>query len=263
MAEFETMDYAVEDGRAEILFDRPDSLNAITETLMTELNLAIEEALSDDSVYVIVLSGRGRAFCAGADLDEMSEGGVGSDNKLSSGEYLWQDLNACRLLWEGEKPTVAAINGPAVGGGFDFLLSCDIRVMNEETFIRDGHTRVGLVPTFAGYMLPELVGLSKAKEILFTGDDVSAQDAADMGLVAETTEADEVMDVAREWANKLRDRPRKSMQYTKALVGSQDSLDESLNTGYEYRWECVQDAERDEAIEAFLEKREPEFDRDY
>lgn len=263
MAAFETMDYDVVDGRAEIFFDRPDRLNAITETLMTELNLAVEEALRDDSVYVIVLSGRGRAFCAGADLKEMSQGGVGSDDKLSSGEYLWRDHNACRLLMQGPKPTVAAVNGPAVGGGFDFLLACDIRVMNEETFIRDGHTRVGLVPIFGGYLLTELVGLSKAREILLTGDDVSAREAKEMGLVAELAGEDEVMDVARTWANKLRDRPRKSMQYTKALVGTQDSLDESLNTGYEYRWECVQDPERDEAIEAFLEKRDPDFDRDY
>jgi enoyl-CoA hydratase/carnithine racemase len=193
----------------------------------------------------------------------MSQGGVGSDDKLSSGEYLWRDLNACRLLWEGEKPSIAAINGPAVGGGFDFLLACDIRVMNEETFIRDGHTKVGMVPVFGGHLLPELVGLSKAKEILLSGDDVTAQEAFDMGLVAETAAEDSVMEVARKWANKLRDRPRTSMQHTKALIGTQDSLDEALNTGYEYRWECVQDPERDEAIDAFLEKRNPNFDREY
>ncbi|QLG60289.1 enoyl-CoA hydratase/isomerase family protein [Halorarum salinum] len=263
MGDLDTIDYTVKEGRAEIIFDRPDKLNAITETLMEELNVAIEEALNDDSVYVIILSGRGRAFCAGADLDEMSEGGVGSDNKLASGEYLWKDLNACRLLWEGDKPTLAAINGPAVGGGFDFLLSCDLRVMSEDTFIRDGHTKVGMLPTFASYLLPRLIGLSKANEILLTGNNITAQEAEELGLVSELAPEDEIMEVAREWANELRDLPRLSIKHSKAMVGSQDSLDEALNDGFERRWECVQDSERNEAIDAFLDGRSPEFDREY
>ena len=258
----EFVDYTVTDGRAEIVLDRPDVLNAFHGEMIAELVACLYDAHADDRVYVIVLTGAGRAFCSGADV-----GGMGEDHertRLDSAEHLWRVQTVVRTLYHGRKPTVAAVNGPALGAGCDFALACDLRVMAEDAFLREQFVNIGLVPGDGGaWLLPRLVGEAKAKEWVLTGRDIGPPEAEDAGLVAEVVETDETLAAARDLANELRDTPATALQETKQLFGVDKSLAAYGQAAIEAQWKARQDPEHDEAIRALGEDRDPAFDREY
>jgi enoyl-CoA hydratase/carnithine racemase len=259
----EKIDYDVVDGRAEVLFNRPDLMNAFDEETLLELNDALQRAMTDDAVYVVILSGRGRGFCSGADVTSM-DGREDREKKHLYGSHLWLVQNVDRLLYFGQKPTVAAVNGPAVGAGCDFALACDLRVMNEETFLRQQFVNIGLVPGDGGaWLLPRLVGESKAKELILTGRDIEASEAVDIGLAVEAVPDGETMERARDLANTIRDKPSIAMQNTKRLIDSNQSFEDYTQAALEAQWECVNDSEHTEAVNAVIEGRAPEFNREY
>lgn len=252
--------YTVSDGRAEIVLDRPDKLNAFHDEMIEDLVLALMDADSNDDVYAIVLTGAGRGFCSGADVTAMGENG--DDDQLVSAEHLWKVQNVVRYLYHGDKPTIAAVNGPALGAGCDFALACDLRVMEEDAYLREQFVNIGLVPgDGGGWLLPRLVGEAKAKEYVLTGRDITPDEALDVGLVMEVVEDGESHDVARELANELRDKPAKAMQNCKDLVGFDRSFEEYSQAAIEAQWKVTNDSEHDEAIRALSERREPEYDR--
>jgi len=261
MAVYDHLEYDVREGRAEVLIDRPESLNAFTDQTLAELTDALYAAHDDDRVYAIVLSGAGRGFCSGVDVEYLD---VGADKRFEENVHLWKTQNVARVLYQGPKPTIAAINGPAVGAGCGFALACDLRVMSESAFLREQFVNVGIVPGSGdGYFLPELVGESKAKEYLLTGKDISPAAAEDMGLVVEVVPEDETMAVARDLANTIRDRPGTAVRNTKRLVNETDSFDEYAAAATDALWECLMDPEQDEAVAAMLDGRNPEYDREY
>lgn len=261
MTGHENIEYDVVDGRAEIVLDRPEVYNAITPEMLVALNELLVDAMNDDEVYVVVLTGSGDGFCSGADVSGM-EGREDRETKFRYGAHLWQVQYVDRLLYFGPKPTVAAINGPAVGVGCDFALACDLKVMSEDAFLRPHFVNIGLVPgDGGGWLLPRLVGESKAKEYLLTGKDIDAAAATDLGLVVDVVPEDEALAAARELANDLRDKPTTAVRNTKALIDVSQSFAEYGTEAHERQWECVNDPEHYEAVRAFLEGRDPEFDR--
>jgi enoyl-CoA hydratase/carnithine racemase len=258
--EFDSLDYTVTEGRAEVVMDRPDVLNAFDSAMIDELNEALEHAHDDDRVYVVVLTGAGRGFCSGADVSDMG----GERDRTDSTVRLFKVQNVVRKLLHGEKPTVGAVNGPALGAGCDFALGCDLRVMGEDAYLREQFVNIGLVPGDGGaWLLPRLVGEAKAKELVMTGRDVGPEEAVDLGLAVEAVPTDEVMDRARGLANTLRDKPTVAMRETKALFEGTTTYDEYAQAAIEGQRAARDDPEHTEAVTALREGRDPEFDREY
>jgi len=257
---YEEVQYEAEDGIATITIDRPDVYNAFSPTTLGELNDAIRRAEGDDAVYVVILTGAGDAFCAGADVTEMPDW---SDmRKEEYAGYLWTVQNVVRQLRRMAKPSIAAVGGPAIGAGCDFALACDLRVVAEDAILREGFVRVGLVPGDGGaWLLPRLVGEAKAREYLLTGMDIDAEEAVDIGLAADRT--DDALAGARDLAEELLSLPATAVRNTNRLVDPTMTFEDYCERAIEYQWECVNDPEHEEAIAAFNEDREPAFDREY
>ena len=269
--EFDHVRYDLADGIAEIAIDRPEVLNAFDETTIEELIVAIETALDDDAAYVVLLTGTGRAFCAGADLTVADDRNREFESVESSVEarreymdYAENVVDVVRLLHTGEKPTLAAVNGPALGAGSDFALACDLRVMAEDGVLREQFVNLGFVAADGGgWLLPRLVGDAKATEYLLTGRDIPAEEAVDVGLAVEVAPSEEMLEVARELAAEIRDKPALGVRYTKALIRRDSSFEEYVTDGLAYQWEARNDPEQAEAVAAFVEDSEPLFDREY
>lgn len=258
---YDDIRYETADGIATVTIDRPDVYNAFRRQTIAELNVALREAIDDDGVYVIVLTGAGDGFCAGADVTEMPNWNEEMSKEDYAG-YLWGVQNVVRQLMTTGKPSIAAVDGPAIGAGCDFALACDLRTVGEDAVLREGFVRVGLVPGDGGaWLLPRLIGESKAKEYLLTGRDIEARDAVELGLAVET--ADEPVDGAYELAAELLELPATAIRRTNRLVDWGQSFEDYCTDAIEHQWECVNDAEHHEAIAAFNEKRDPEYDREY
>ncbi|MEF8841956.1 MAG: enoyl-CoA hydratase-related protein [Haloarculaceae archaeon] len=258
--EFDSLDYTVTEGRAEVVLDRPDVLNAFDSPMIDELNEALERAHDDEEVYVVLLTGAGRGFCSGADVSDMG----GERDRTDSTVRLFKVQNVVRKLLHGEKPVVGAINGPALGAGCDFALACDLRVMGEEAYLREQFVNIGLVPGDGGaWLLPRLVGEAKAKELVMTGRDVGPEEAVDLGLAVETVPTDEVMHAGRDIANTLRDKPATAMRETKALFEGTATYDDYAQAAIEGQRAARDDPEHTEAVTALREGRDPDFDRPY
>lgn len=261
MVDRPNIEYTVTSGRAEITLDRPEVYNAFTPEMLVDLNETILSAMHDPDVYAILLTGRGDGFCSGADVTEMN-GREDRTNKFQYSAHLWKVQYVDRLLYFGPKPTIAAVNGPAVGAGSDFALACDFRIMSDESFFRQQFVNIGLVPgDGGGWLLPRLVGESKAKQYLMTGRDIDPAAAEDMGLVVEVVPDGETKAAGVDLATELRDKPRTAVQHTKELIDTGQSFSDYAAAAQQLQWECIESPEHQEAVEAFNEGREPDFDR--
>lgn len=258
---YDDIEYHVSEGIAEIALDRPDVLNAYTQDMLVELNRAIEEATDDESVYAIVLTGNGAGFCSGKDTADS----VTPEYRFEETERLGKVASAMRLLYDGPKPSVAAVNGPAVGGGMELALSCDLRVMSDEAFLRDGHVDIGATPaTGGGWILPRMIGEAKAKQVVLLGEDIDADEAEALGVACEVVPDGESLANAREIAATLRDKPAVALRESKRLVDpTVRSFDEHAHMVLDSRWACEEDPESEEAAAAMNEGRKPDFDREY
>ena len=178
------------DGYAIVTLNRPDEMNALSRELRKQFVEAFENCAADDNIRVIILTGNGRAFCAGFDLKEL-----GSDNSDTAAEEVNNALAWAMAAFDG--PIIGAINGHAITGGFEMALACDVLIASENARFADTHARVGILPGWGlSQKLPRLIGLSRAKEISFTGAPVFAQQAWEWGLVNHVYGADELMDKA-------------------------------------------------------------------
>ncbi len=259
--DYDFIDYDIEAGCAEIVLDRPDVLNAFHAEMIQELVLALMDAQSNDRVYSIFLTGKGRGFCSGADISNLSDD---EGDPLTSAEHLWHVQNVVRYLYQGSKPSVAAVNGPALGAGCDFALACDLRVMEEDAYLREQFVNIGLVPgDGGGWLLPRLVGESKAKEYILTGKDITPQAAEELGLVVEVVDSGESYEVARKLADQLRDKPFKAVRNCKDLIDMNQSFEEYAQAAIAAQREAISHSEQTEAIRAIQEGRSPDYDREY
>jgi enoyl-CoA hydratase/carnithine racemase len=257
---YEDIRYDAAEGIATITLDRPDVYNAFTPATIGELNDAIRRARSDEGVYVVVLTGAGDGFCSGADVTEMPDWSEMTKEEYAG--FLWAVQNVVRQLRSTPEPTIAAVGGPAIGAGCDFALACDLRVVSEGAVLREGFVRVGLIPGDGGaWLLPRLVGESKAREYLLTGMDIDATEAVDVGLAVEAVE--DPLARARSLADELLRLPATAVRNTNRLIDPTQSFEEYCERAIEFQWECVNDPEHAEAVAAFEAGREPEFDREY
>jgi enoyl-CoA hydratase/carnithine racemase len=247
-------------GIATIWMDRPAVYNAFTREMVLELNAAMRECEADEDVYVVVLSGRGKGFCAGADTTAMAEWDTMTAEEY--GALLWLIQQFVWRVRQMRTPTIAAVNGPAVGAGCDFALACELRVMGSTGYLREGFVNIGLVPgDGGGWLLPRLIGESKAKEYLLTGRDIDPEEAVAIGLAVETQDDAHAGAVAL--ATEIRDKPATGVRLTNDLIDPQQSFDEYCRIAAEHQWACVTDPEHQEAVAAFNEKRDPAYDRSY
>ncbi len=211
--------------------NRPEMKNAFTTQMLDSLYHALQDADSDQSIKVIIITGKGEAFCAGADIKEMLSGKLRS---LGMKEYLATKVQPVILLLEQiGKPVIASIDGPAFGGGFDLALACDLRIASERATFCSTVVRIGLAPGGGGaYFLPRLVGLSKALEILLTGRVLSASEALKMGIINMVVPNRKLATQTRALALEIAQWPLPSLAATKKAV--YDALGSDLKGHLDY-----------------------------
>lgn len=263
---YETIAYDVEDRIATITLDREDRLNAFTTQMMHELLEAFSAADDDDGVRAVIVTGRGRGFCAGADL---GGGGDTFDNRARGGP---QDIERHRdggglvtlRIFEMRKPVIAAINGPAVGVGITMTLPMDIRLAVPEAKIGFVFARRGLVPeACSSWFLPRLVGIGKAAEWVYTGRVFPASEAHEAGLIHDLCAPDQLLDRARAIAGEIADNTSAisvalSRQMLWRMLGADHPM-EAHKVDSKAIFELGQSEETTEGVMSFLEKRPPRF----
>lgn len=248
------------DGVRTITLDRADKLNAVNGMLAEALVAALGDAGRDDAARVVVITGAGRAFCAGLDLSSPPELPTGTRAERLD-PYAWVG-NWVRSVLACEKPVIAAVNGPAAGAGFGLALACDIRLVASSAKMTAGYVRRGLSPDAGvSYFLPRHVGLARATDILLTGRDVDAAEAERIGLAALVIPDGEFIGAVASYAARLAAGPPMAQALTKRLLtGTFDRpLDAALREELVHIKQCFTTADVAEAMSAFRDKRLPTF----
>jgi 2-(1,2-epoxy-1,2-dihydrophenyl)acetyl-CoA isomerase len=253
------------DGVAVLAFNRPERMNALSPEIADRL-LAVLPALADDpEIGAIVLTGAGRAFCAGGDVKTMVAPREPYDSELEDmARALRRRSEISRLLHESPLPTIAMIRGPAVGAGFSLALACDLRIGGESARLGTAFARVGYSGDYGGsYFLTRLVGPSKARELYFSAELLDAQRALALGLLNRVVPDAELERETFALAAKLAAGPRIAFSYMKKNLNAAEtqSLSEVLDLEAWHHTRCGQSEEHREAARAFAEKREPSFRR--
>ena len=249
------------DGVATITLNRPDAMNAFA-TGMRELLLEVLESYAGNrSVRCIVLTGAGRAFCAGGDIADMAAL-QDDDDSAPIGERIQAAGQVIRLIRSLPQPVIAAVNGPAAGGGMNLALACDMRIGGGKALFAQSFVKIGLVPDWGGFaFLPRLVGTAKAMELMMTGARVDAEEAFRLGLLNRLVAQESLMDEVRAFAEELAAGPPQTLAAIKR--GVYQGLDSTLPevTAYEYNVQrrVFLSADAREGMRAFLEKRPPKF----
>ena len=257
---YEAIQFTVDAQAAWITLNRPDARNAINDQMREELFAALAECRSNPEIRAVVLTGAGKGFCTGADLSRSGGGPVGPGAAREMMKTRSQRL--IRALWELEKPVLAAVNGVAAGVGSHLAFACDLVIAAAEARFIEVFVRRGLALDGAGaYLLPRLVGLSKAKELVFFGDDLPAEEAMRIGLVNKVVPGDQLAATAREWATRLAQGPTFALGMSKRLLNR--SLEVDLETSLEDEAFAVslvtQSEDTKEGMRAFVERRTPVF----
>jgi 2-(1,2-epoxy-1,2-dihydrophenyl)acetyl-CoA isomerase len=251
----------VEDGVATLTFNRPERMNALSTPIMEGLLHGLPRLAGDPAVRVIVLTGAGRAFCAGGDVKSMAEGG----ERRSAAEataHLRSRMEVSRILHELPKPTIAMINGPAAGAGLAFALACDLRIAGASARLVTAFVKVGLSGDFGGsFFLSRLVGTAKARELYFTGRPVDAEEALSLGLVNRVVADDQLSDATMELARSLAQGPQVAISLMKRNMNCAESggLAELLDIEAANMVQAARTEDHREAAKAFVEKRAPVF----
>lgn len=244
-----------------ITLNRPDAMNSLTTPMRADLLTAVERAQGDASVRAVVLTGAGRAFCAGQDLREHAdklERGIGLDDTVR------MHYNPIvRAITSMGKPVVAAVNGVAAGAGASLAFACDFRVASEKAKFVMAFTGIGLAPdSGASWTLQRLVGLARARELLLLGEAVDARRALELGLVSRIVPDEEVLTVALDLAVRLAHGPTLAYAATKKALNfaATHSLSDSLDLEAAVQDECAATADHVSATKAFVNKEQPVFE---
>jgi len=257
---YEFITFTTEQGVATITLNRPDVLNSFNMPMATELQDALKAAADDDAIRAVLLTGAGRAFCAGQDLAEAAPSD-GSPVPIS--EIVRKSYNpTVRAIRSLEKPVVCAVNGVAAGAGANLALACDVVIAADTASFVQAFSKIGLIPDTGGtFFLPRLVGLARATALAFFGDKLTAADAHAMGLIYRVVEAARLADEARTLARRLATQPTRGFGLTKRAFNQSlaNDLDAQLEVEAELQAEAARTADFAEGVRAFLEKRQPSF----
>ena len=258
---YEHIQVAEADCITTITLNRPDKLNAFVGHMRRDLAEALEHAGSDRGTRVVIITGAGRAFCAGGDIAFMAELMQRRDAEEFS-RILGAGRRVILAIRQMTKPVIAAINGPASGAGFNLALACDIRIAADTATFSQSFAKVGLHPDWGGtYFLPRLVTPNKACEMFFLGESIDAAEAARFGIVNQVVAPEELESATLQLAQRLRAAPPIALAAAKhAVYMSQAAdLDEMLRYETEAQLRCFDSDDGHEGVHAFLEKREPKF----
>ncbi len=256
---FETVIYTQRDAYAEIRFNRPHRLNAVVELFYKELIEALRLAEANPDVRAVLLTGEGRAFCVGAD---MKEHGGGERTQFQRRQYLQLGNDACEAIFRLKKPVVAAINGYALGAGAEMACSCDFVLMAEGAKIGFPEVSIGTcVGGGVSQFLPRLVGLAKARELMFMGDKISGVEAERIGLVSRVVPDEQLQSAAADFIAELSSKAPISMALAKRLLNSSSytDMDAQLQCELDAVFMCTTTQDWQEGVDAFAEKRSPDF----
>lgn len=250
-----------------LTLNRPEKRNAIsTPEECAEVADTCRALNRDDSVRVVIVTGAGSAFCAGGDLKGMRDrtGITGGDTGAQIRESYRRGIQMIPLaLYEMDIPTIAAVNGPAIGAGLDLACMCDIRIASETARFAESFVKVGIVPGDGGaYLLPKVVGMSKALEMSLTGDPLNAAEALACGLVSKVVAPDQLLAAARDMANRIAVNPPQAVRLTKRLLRESEHMRLSTLLEMSAAYQALAHGTRDhrEAVDAMLEKRTPNFE---
>ena len=250
--------YTQEGGIATITLNRPSVFNSFNQEMIKSLQHHFDVAAQNVSVRAVVLTGTGKAFCAGQDLGEVLE-----EKEIDFNKIVQENYNPLVLkIRNMDKPVVAAVNGVAAGAGANLALACDIVVAKESTNFIQAFSKIGLIPDCGGtYFLPRLIGLQKATALMMLADKVSAAQAKEIGMIYEFF-ADDIFDTeVAKIADKLANLPTKGLAYTKKLLNQtfNNSIEEQLIQEGLFQAKSGNTSDYQEGVDAFIEKRNPVF----
>jgi enoyl-CoA hydratase len=250
---FETILYEKKDEIAIITFNRPEAMNALNIQMRAEFREAVADVAADDSIHVLILTGAGKAFVAGSDIKEFSRTTAFGAHHI---------VRLATVVEKLEKPVIAAVNGFCLGGGCEIALGCDIIIASEKAKFGQPEINLGIIPGGGGTQrLPRLVGACRAKELIFTGDIIRAEEADRIGLINRVVAMDALMPTAIEIAKKIAAKSQAALRLAKTAVNH--GMQTGLEAGLDYERELYSLAltleDKAEGVAAFIEKRPAQF----
>ncbi|MBS4534671.1 short-chain-enoyl-CoA hydratase [Clostridium sp. D2Q-14] len=255
--DFNSLTLQREGSIAILKINRPKALNALNTEVLLELDKAIEDLKFDEDVDVIVLSGEGKAFVAGADILEMKD-----KNANEARVFAEIGISVFRKIETMEKPVIAAVNGFALGGGCELSMACDMRIASEKAKFGQPEVGLGIIPGFSGTQrLSRLVGTAKAKELIFTADTINAKEAERIGLVNKVVAPEDLMNEAIDLAEKISSKAQIAIRHSKMAINR--GIETDIETGMEIEKDlfalCFASEDQKEGMTAFTEKRKANF----
>lgn len=255
---YNTLKYSHENGIAVVTLNRPQVRNALNDELLDELESLLKDIDGDDRVRVVIVTGQEGCFSAGADISVLKK-----LVSLRAAQSFWSKIHRVTLLLENlPQPVIAAISGIALGGGCEISLACDLRVAAKDVVFGQPEINLGLIPGAGGTQrLPRTIGLTMAKELLYTARTVKAEEALRLGLVNRVVPVSDLMTEARAMAAQIAEKPALAVKSTKMCL--RDGLQMTLLEALEYEGRCFEGLfgtnDYAEGVSAFLEKRKPRF----
>jgi enoyl-CoA hydratase len=256
--QFKNIIYEKKDGVAWIIINRPQVMNALDIESRKEILAALQDADSDKDVRVVVLTGSGdKAFCAGADLRIFRE-----MNAYEARDYVKLAKQVARTIETLSKPVLAVVKGYALGGGLELVLACDLVIASEDAKFGQTELNVGLIPGVGGTQrLPRVIGIRRAKEMIYTGQIIDAEEAYRLGLVNKVVPAEKLNETLNELLTQIKSKSPLILKLAKQAVNK--AFEADLTSGLDYESElfvyCFTTEDQKEGVKAFLEKRRPEF----
>lgn len=253
-----TIKFTVKDGIAEIILNRPDVFNSFNREMALEVQEALDSCESNAEVRCVVISGEGKAFCAGQDLKEVTDPNGPRLTHIVRDHYN-PIIEKIRNL---NKPVVAAVNGVAAGAGANIALACDVVIARESASFIQAFSKIGLIPDSGGtFFLPRLIGLQRASALMMLGDKITAAEAEKMGMIYKASADDEFENVINETSRKLADMPTIGLAYTKKALNKSmhNDLTAQLMLEEQLQTKAGQTYDYKEGVDAFLNKRKPLF----